>query len=155
MGPCKVNISLFSALGIFGIIVKQVIRQCHGLKYKVYVGMSHILYGLPVCVVKVKDLNYCQSTFHNFRGDRIRLSPAIRVWTQFSPKPCTWNFSCIHIRIDQHTNLWFHVCVSLYLLHIKYQHTLSAQKVWTFRASVDILTCLYNFKACLKAKTMF
>lgn len=35
MGPCKVLISLFSALGIFGINVKQVIKQCHDLKYKI------------------------------------------------------------------------------------------------------------------------
>lgn len=35
MGPYKVHISLFGALGTFGINVKQVIKQCHDLKYKV------------------------------------------------------------------------------------------------------------------------
>lgn len=79
MGPCKVNLSLFSASRIFGINVKQVIIQFHGLKYKVpfYAAASHILYALCacvcVCVVEVKDLNSCQSTFHNFRGDVIKV----------------------------------------------------------------------------------
>lgn len=83
MGPCKVHISLFSALGIFGINVKQVIKQCHDLKYKVpFYMLQHptsCLSSVCVCVVEVKDLNYCQSTFHNFRGDVIKLSPVVRV----------------------------------------------------------------------------
>lgn len=81
MEPWKVNISFFSASGTFGIIIKQVIRQSWFKIQGTFVcgSKSPLLYVLPVCVAKVKDLNYCQSTFHNFRGDVIRLSPVVRV----------------------------------------------------------------------------